>query len=149
MKTPIIDFVKKYAESETARLHMPAHKGQSITGAERFDITEINGADELSCAQGIIAESEDNATELFGSAHSYYSTEGSTLAIKAMLTLAACERPNGERPLFVAARNVHKSFVSGAATLDADVKWIYSEDGHICKCRVTPKNTDLNLVDES
>ena len=142
MKTPIVDFVKRYAESETARLHMPAHKGKSITGAERLDITEIKGADELFCADGIIAESEDNATALFGSAHSYYSAEGSTLAIKAMLTLAAHERPKGERPLFVAARNVHKSFVYGAATLDADVEWIYSDGGHICKCPVTAERTE-------
>ena len=124
---------------------MPAHKGQSITGAERLDITEINGADELFCAHGIIAESEDNATELFGSAHSYYSTEGSTLAIKAMLTLAAHDRPSGERPLFVAARNVHKSFIYGAATLDADVIWIYSDGGHICKCRITEKSVEAAI----
>lgn len=133
MTTPISDFVKKYGESGAARFHMPGHKGKDGLFA---DITEIIGADELYAADGIIEESENNASELFGSLHSYYSAEGSTLAIKTMLTLAAEERPCGERPLFVAARNVHKSFVYGAAMLDADVVWIYSEDEHVCKCRI-------------
>lgn len=139
MNTPIADFVKAYAESGTARFHMPGHKGR---GDLAYDLTEIKGADELYAADGIILESENNATVLFGSAHSYYSTEGSTLAIKAMLTLAAAERSNGTRPLFVAARNVHKAFVYGMAMLDGDVEWIYSEDGHICKCKVTPKEVE-------
>lgn len=136
MKTPIVDFVKSYSELGAARFHMPGHKGR---GEYAPDITEIEGADELYGARGIIAESEDNATALFGSAHSYYSTEGSTLAIKAMLTLAASERPRGERPLFVAARNVHKSFVYGAAMLDAEVEWIYSDKGHVCQCDTSPE----------
>ena len=28
--TPIVDFVRSYAQSGTARLHMPGHKGQSL-----------------------------------------------------------------------------------------------------------------------
>jgi arginine decarboxylase len=139
MNTPIVDFVKKYSESGTARFHMPGHKGQ---GEYAADITEIKGADELYGADGIIARSENNATALFKSAHSYYSTEGSTLAIKAMLTLAASERPHGERPLFVAARNVHKAFVYAMAMLDGEVDWIYSEKGHICQCKITPEEAE-------
>lgn len=117
---------------------MPGHKGVGGLGIEKFDLTEIKGADELYAAEGIIEESENNASSLFGSVHSYYSTEGSTLAIKAMLTLAAEERPRGERPLFVAARNVHKAFVYGTAMLDAEIEWIFSDSRHICKCEVTP-----------
>jgi len=142
MNTPIVDFVETYKKSGTARFHMPGHKGKN--GLES-DITEIKGADELYFAEGIIAESENNASELFGSAHSYYSAEGSTLAIKAMLTLAAGERPpRGERPLFLAARNVHKAFVYGAAMLDADVEWMCSDTEHICKCVIPP-----DLLDEA
>ena len=81
MTTPIVDFVRSYAQSGTARLHMPGHKGQSLLGFEPLDITEICGADELYAPEGIIAESEANATRLFGTAHSYYSTEGSSQCI--------------------------------------------------------------------
>ena len=88
MTTPIVDFVRRYAQSGTSRLHMPGHKGQSLLGFEPWDITEIKGADELYGADGIIAQSEANATRLFGTVHTYYSTEGSSQCIRTMLCLA-------------------------------------------------------------
>ena len=88
MDTPIVDFVRGYAQSGTSRLHMPGHKGQSLLGFEPLDLTEIRGADELYEPEGIIAQSEANATRLFGTQHTYYSTEGSSQCIRAMLCLA-------------------------------------------------------------
>ena len=88
MKTPILDFVKGYMQSGTSRFHMPGHKGALALGVEGYDITEIFGADVLYSAEGIIAQSESNASELFKTAHTYYSTEGSTLALTAMLGAA-------------------------------------------------------------
>ena len=61
MDTPIFDFVQNYIKSNTARLHMPGHKGVSFLGCEAFDITEIKGADELYAPEGIIKKSEENA----------------------------------------------------------------------------------------
>ena len=61
MNTPICDFAEKYAASGTLRLHMPGHKGDALLGMEQLDITEIDGADSLYEAVGIIAESEKNA----------------------------------------------------------------------------------------
>ena len=58
MDTPIVDFVRGYAQSGTSRLHMPGHKGQSLLGFEPLDLTEIRGADELYEPEGIIAQSE-------------------------------------------------------------------------------------------
>ena len=66
MKTPICDFVKNYIEKDGLRLHMPGHKGSSFLGAEIMDITEISGADSLYEASGIIKESEQNASQIFG-----------------------------------------------------------------------------------
>ena len=135
--TPIADFVYRYAERQSHRFHMPGHKGTPYLGAEPFDITEINGADVLYHASGIIAESEENATRLFKTAHSFYSTEGSTLAIKAMLSLVRTAAKR-ERVTVLAARNVHKAFVYAAAWLDLDVKWLMpAENSHLCACLVT------------
>ena len=86
MNTPICDFVRSYAESDNIRLHMPGHKGTSLLGFEKYDITEISGADSLYEADGIIAESEKNASELFG-CPTFYSTEGSSQCIRAMMHL--------------------------------------------------------------
>ena len=122
---------------------MPGHKGKSRLGFESFDITEIDGADVLYSPDGIILESENNASQLFGAAHTYYSTEGSTLAIKAMLAIATAGR---ERPLVFATRNSHKAFVYAAALLDIDVEWLYpSEFCHLCACNITPNELECAL----
>jgi arginine/lysine/ornithine decarboxylase len=125
MKTPICDFVNKYAKKNNLRLHMPGHKGISFLGVEHLDITEIQGADSLYEASGIIAQSEANASELFG-CKTYYSTEGSSQCIRAMLYLATLHaKKHGKKPIIASTRNAHKTFHSACALLDLDVEWIY------------------------
>ena len=139
--TPIVDFVRRYAQSGVSRLHMPGHKGQSLLGFEPWDITEIKGADELYGADGIIAQSEANATRLFGTVHTYYSTEGSSQCIRAMLCLALQAAPAaGQRPVLLAARNAHKALLYAAALLDFDIQWIWpapQDAGALCSCPVS------------
>ncbi len=125
MNTPICDFVTRYCKKEDLRLHMPGHKGAPLLGFEDRDITEIVGADSLYEASGIILESERNAASIFGSAHTFYSAEGSSLCIRAMLAMVAryaAER--GQAPVILAARNVHKTFVTAAGLLDLGVEWL-------------------------
>lgn len=88
METPVYDFVQSYIQNNPARFHMPGHKGKSFLGCEPGDITEVFGADVLSESQGIIGASQKNACTLFGTGATYYSTEGSSLSIKAMLAAA-------------------------------------------------------------
>ncbi len=146
MTTPIADFVRRYAEGGMTRFHMPGHKGRSFLGCESLDITEVAGADVLYAPDGIIAESEENATTLFGSAHTFYSAEGSTLCVKAMLALVAAGR--GDRPWILAARNAHKSLIYAAAMLDLRIRWLDSEeDDHICRCLVTAADVERALAD--
>lgn len=100
MNTPVCDFVENYIKKTPLRLHMPGHKGAFFTGAEERDLTEIDGADVLYKARGVIAESEENASRLFGSGKTVYSCEGSSLCIRAMLYLAvlyANEKSRGIR----------------------------------------------------
>ena len=138
MTTPIVDFVKKYAQSDSVRAHMPAHKGEGALGFEALDLTEIRGADSLYEAAGIIAESEKNAGELFG-AHTFYSTEGSSLCIRAMLLL--CVRyaaRQGKKPLIFAGRNAHKTFLSAAALTGAEISWLSTDVAEsYLSCRLT------------
>ena len=94
--TPICDFVRAYAASGAARLHMPGHKGVPLLGPEPFDITEIDGADALYEAHGIIRASERIAGTHFG-AHTFFSAEGSSLCIRAMLAMAVSRAPAGAR----------------------------------------------------
>lgn len=140
MKTPIADFIDSYVESGTVRFHMPGHKGYG--DIEKYDITEIEGADVLYSADGIINESESNATSLFETSHTYYSAEGSTLAIKAMLMLATTEK----KGKILAARNVHKAFLYGCAMLDLSVDWLYGQGfSHICSSPITKEDVEEAL----
>ncbi len=122
MNTPIFDFIINYANSTTERLHMPAHKGKKLLGFEDLDITEIKGADSLYEANGIIKSSEENASTLFG-CPTFYSTEGSSLSIRAMLFLAKMQ---GVKKI-LAGRNAHKTFINTCALLDIEVQWLYSQ----------------------
>lgn len=133
MKTPIFDFVKRYADINPVRAHMPGHKGRGIilktkadefAGLYKYDITEVDGADYLSAPCGIIAESERNAGLLFG-CDTFYSTEGSSLCIRAMMYLVKKSAEQaGRKPHILAGRNAHASFVNACAILDIDVDWI-------------------------
>ncbi len=140
-KTPIYDFVKKYAEENNTRFHMPGHKGNGVLGAEKYDITEIYGADSLFEADGIIAESEKNLTNIYGSRASFYSSEGSSLCIRAMVFLAM-QYADGKRKI-LAGRNAHKSFLSALALCDADADWLY--DDNLYSCSITPDSLDKAL----
>ena len=150
MRTPIVDFVNSYAKKDTARLHMPGHKGVSFLGCEKMDITEIRGADELYDAEGIIAESEKNAESLFGFGKTVYGTEGSSQCIRAMLFLAlqGAERTGG-RPVVLAARNAHKAFLYSCALLDVDAEWLMPVEGEgtLCTCPITAEQVEQKLAE--
>lgn len=141
MTTPILDFVRGYAASSPLRLHMPGHKGAGALGVEALDITEIDGADSLYSTTGIVAESEANASRLFG-ADTFYSAEGSSLAIRAMLSLAA-----GPGDCVLAGRNAHRAFLSAAALIGFDVEWLYPGPGEAYhSCAPSPADVDAALA---
>ncbi len=147
MNTPIRDFVEEYVMRDSVRLHMPGHKGKEFLGCEKYDITEIDGADVLYSAKGIIKESEDNASALFGTYKTFYSAEGSSLCIKAMLSLVVSDNKSCSRKI-LAARNVHKAFLYACALLDLDVDWIYPEKfTHLCSCDITAEDVKKKLLE--
>lgn len=139
MKTPICDFVSRYNRKKPIRMHMPGHKGRDFLGFEHLDITEFDGADDLYHPTGIIAESEKNASELFG-CPTYYCTEGSSQCIRAMMYLLTLyAKKQGRKPIIAAGRNAHKTFISAAALLDFEVMWVYpKENDSYLSCNITP-----------
>lgn len=123
---------------------MPGHKGSE----NACDITEVPGADVLYASSGIIRESEDNAAAIFGTARTVYSAEGSSLSIRAMLyLLVQYARKKGESPRILAARNAHRVFVTTAALLDIDVRWIFPQDESYLACTVSPERLEALMDD--
>ena len=131
MTTPIIDFIKGYEEKNPLRLHVPGHKGKGFLGVESLDITEINGADSLYFANGIIKESENNASAIFESQSTFYSCEGSSLCIRAMLYMAMKCKKESQGNYVFATRNAHSSFISSASLLGFDVYWLFGKDNYL------------------
>ena len=124
---------------------MPGHKGKSLVGFENVDITEIEGADSLYDASGIILESEQNASHLFG-CKTLYSTEGSSQCIRAMMYLVCLSAAEmGEKPCVWAARNCHKTFISAAALLDLDVEWLTGDDESYLSCKIDANKLEYRL----
>lgn len=144
MKTPICDFVNEYSKKGKLRLHMPGHKGNAVLGVENLDITEIDGADVLYNAKGIIKQSEENAALLFGTRKTVYSAEGSSLSIRAMLYLAMLyAKEQGKAPVIAAGRNAHKVFMTAAALLGIEIEWIFPNvKDNLLSCEITAENLE-------
>lgn len=146
MKTPIVSFLRSYQEKSPVRMHMPGHKGAGILGFEGMDLTEIYGADELFAAEGIIKESEQNASSLFG-CPTYYSTQGSTLCIQTMCTILCQDaKSKGKKPKILAGRNAHRSFIHAAALLDFDIVWLYGNSDYL-SCKIHAEDLEKAIIE--
>ena len=106
----IIDALRELSGSNLLPMHMPGHKRNAeladylkLLGAE-YDITEIEGFDDLFDARGVLAGSMERAAALWGSKRAYYLVNGSTGGILA--GVRAASRRGGRA---IVARNCHKS----------------------------------------
>lgn len=141
--TPIAEFVENYKNSDIIRAHMPGHKGKGDV-MNSLDITEITGADSLFEADGIIAESEKTASEIFGSYKTVFSAGGSTLCIQTML--AMCLNVCGSNRV-CAVRNCHRAFLSACAFLGADISWIFPEyENTLVSGNVSPESVERAIT---
>lgn len=119
--TPIYQFLSVHREKSPVSFHMPGHKGAQFY--ERFgygdflhhlvdfDITEIDGADNLFQTEGIIQAVQDKYAALYGCQKSYLMINGTSGGILASI-LSCVDK--GKK--LVMARNCHKS-VFNALTL--------------------------------
>ena len=102
----LTDRLKAYAQSDMYPLHMPGHKRNLAWNINPYDydITEIDGFDELHEPAGMLKDLTERVNRLYKARESYILVNGSTSGI--MAAVSAAVRP-GERILI--ARNSHKS----------------------------------------
>lgn len=133
---PLTSFLKEYAERGLLRCHMPGHKGKPLSGFPAlsavlpYDITEIDGADSLFEAEGILLAAEQETASLYKSGSCCWSAGGSTLCIQAMLAAMKAENRT-----VIAGRTVHRAFLNACILLDLSVKWVYPESGGLISGR--------------
>ncbi len=93
-------------------MHMPGHKRNSEgikfleeLGA-KYDISEIDGFDDLHNPKGILAEAMDKAASLWKSGSCFFLVNGSTCGVLAAVTAASKLCGNGR---IIMSRNCHRS----------------------------------------
>ena len=104
--TSLFDALKQLSDSDMLPMHMPGHKRSaelSDLGAD-FDITEIDGFDDLHDPMGIIRNIEDRAASLWGARRSRILVGGSTCGI-----LAAVYSMTRHGDKIIMARGCHRS----------------------------------------
>lgn len=127
--------------------HMPGHKRNAALFPDlptEGDITEIEGADDLHFASGIIKASMEKAAALWGAKRSYFLVNGSTCGILAGVTALA---RRGDKVL--CARNCHRS-VFHALEIGGLVPVFVAPESGPCFCgSVTPKAVEDALAENA
>lgn len=102
----------EYDRRSPARFHMPGHKGQDTPFAGKlagWDITELDGTDDLAGPQGVIARTEREYAEAYGAAQSLLLVGGGTTGLNTM-ALAL-----GKNKRVLLGRDCHKAALSALA----------------------------------
>jgi arginine/lysine/ornithine decarboxylase len=123
---PLVSALRDYDALSRRRFHVPGHGGMAfvpevpgLSGESyRYDLSELEGLDVLSEPSGCIADSQTQAAELFGAAHSFFLINGSSSGVLA--AMLAAFRP-GDRVLL--PRNVHRSVISGLILAGLEPVW--------------------------
>ena len=123
MKTPLTDTIKEYVDTKRSRFHTPGHQGilpEPFSEIAKYDVTEIDGLDDLYNSSGAIRKTENEFANIYGRSSCLLSAGGSTLCIQTMIALAV---PIGGKLLI--SREAHTSAVNTMALLDINPIWIY------------------------
>ena len=111
LHTPLVDGLLAYIDEKNLRFHMPGHYGKmpeelKVLKEKLFelDLTEVEGTDNLADPKGIIRDSQESLSKIYGSQKSYYLVNGSTSGIHIAIDSLV---PDGGTVLV--ARNSHKS----------------------------------------
>lgn len=124
MKKSLLESLKEYGESDFYPFHMPGHKRNPESGElakfYKWDITEIDGFDNLHEPEGIILAAQKRAASLFGSEETYFLVNGSTSGILSAVSAVA---DRGKK--LIIARNCHKAVYHAAFLNRLQTEYIY------------------------
>ncbi len=116
-RTPLFTGVVEHARRSPIPFHIPGHKrGRGMApefrefigeNALSIDLVNIAPVDDLHRPRGIIREAQELAAKAFGADHTFFSVQGTSGAIMAMV-MATC----GPGDKILVPRNVHKSVMA-------------------------------------
>ncbi len=142
--------LEKYNRSGNYPYHMPGHK-RRLSGSlpeqlMAWDITEIDGFDNLHQPEELIQNLQDHAARVYGSDYCYYLVNGSTCGILSAISAAL---PFGGKLLI--ARSSHKSVYHAAYLRHLELVYLHENliDGFEIHEAVTPEAVEEALQKES
>jgi arginine decarboxylase len=135
--TPLFSGLVQHSKKNPIQFHIPGHKkGKGMApefrefvgdNALSIDLINIGPLDDLHQPKGIIKEAQDLAAEAFGADHTFFSVQGTSGAIMAMI-MSVC----GPGDKIIVPRNVHKSVMSAIVFSGAIPIFIHPEiDEHL------------------
>lgn len=126
MKSLLYDKLREYGKSDYYGFHMPGHKRNvellEMENPFSFDITEIEGFDNLHNPKGIIKEEMEKAKEIYKSQKTFFLVNGSTGGNMAAISAVA-----GIGDKIIIGRNSHKSIYNVIELLKLKVSYLYPE----------------------
>lgn len=128
----ILNFLESYRNRESVSFHMPGHKDgkifkrlgyseEEILNAQ-YDITEIEGADNLFEPEGIIRETMDKFKKIYESRESFLLINGSSAGLIASMLATV---PLGGK--VIVTRNSHKSVFNALELGNMNPIYVYPE----------------------
>ena len=114
--------LRKYCDSDYYPFHMPGHKrrlGMGMGDPLGYDITEIEGFDNLHHPEGILLEAQRRAARLYGAEETHFLVNGSTAGI--LCAIGACA-PSGR---ILMARNSHRAAYHALSLNRLEAVWLY------------------------
>jgi arginine decarboxylase len=131
-ETPLFTALVDHAKKNPVQFHIPGHKkGKGMDpefrefmgdNALSIDLINIGPLDDLHMPKGIIKNAQELASKAFGAEHTYFSVQGTSGAIMAMV-MSVC----GPGDKILVPRNVHKSIMSGIVLSGAIPIFIHPE----------------------
>ena len=146
------DALVSYSRTDCYPFHMPGHKRRwkDFQDAGFYDITEIDGFDNLHHATGILKEAQERAAELYGSDKCFYLVNGSTCGLLAAVCAAVRKH---DRVLL--ARNCHRAVYHALLLKELKAEYLYPVitkndlQGHVTPVQVRralEKSPDIKVV---
>ncbi|MDL2236131.1 hypothetical protein LJC07_08380 [Christensenellaceae bacterium OttesenSCG-928-L17] len=133
MPQQLPEMLDRYAHRNTARFHMPGHKGRGMGGffsreLANWDITELSFSDDLQNPSASIQKAQELYAARYGAKHTFFLVNGSTAGLLALLL----SLPRGANVLI--GRDCHRAVISGIALA-----------GHRCSFLSPAVNTEHSL----
>ncbi|MBQ9135862.1 MAG: aminotransferase class I/II-fold pyridoxal phosphate-dependent enzyme [Lachnospiraceae bacterium] len=142
--------LEEYAHTDYYPYHMPGHKrhlyGNVLAQTACWDITEIDGFDNLHAPEGILKSVQEKAAAIYGAKESFFLVNGSTAGI--LSAVSATVEQGGK---ILITRGCHKAVYHAAYLRNLEIKYLYpgQHEEFGCNLAVTALQVEQALKEDS